>query len=108
MSKIYIIFYDDEEGGSRENWNTFYTPFRVFTTAEKRATFKAALKAASPDLGFHEVEVEIDNEVVDKEKLSELVGYGEEEEEDDGLPDPTELSDEDRLDQHLDDLERGN
>lgn len=35
MTKIYIAFYDLEESGSRENWNTFYTPWVAATTAEK-------------------------------------------------------------------------
>lgn len=34
MNKIYIAFYDDEDGGSRENWNTFYTPWVASTTRE--------------------------------------------------------------------------
>ena len=33
MTKIYIAFYD-EDGGSRENWNTFHTPWVASTTLE--------------------------------------------------------------------------
>ncbi len=32
MTKIYIAFYDDEDSGARENWNTFHTPWVASTT----------------------------------------------------------------------------
>lgn len=38
MTKIYIAFYDEEDSGARENWNTFYTPWVAATT---RAAAKA-------------------------------------------------------------------
>ena len=33
--KLYLLYYDTDYG-SREEWNTFYTPVEVFDTAEKR------------------------------------------------------------------------
>ena len=33
--KIYLLYYDTDYG-SREEWNTFYTPCEVFDSAEKR------------------------------------------------------------------------
>jgi hypothetical protein len=46
MTKIYIAFYDDEDGGSRENWNTFYTPWVAATTYEAAEQLaKDAIKA---------------------------------------------------------------
>jgi hypothetical protein len=42
--KLYIAFYDDEEGGSRENWNTFYTPWvAAWTEADARRLAQAAI-----------------------------------------------------------------
>lgn len=33
--KLYLLYYDTDMG-SREEWNTFYTPCEVFDTPEKR------------------------------------------------------------------------
>ena len=33
--KLYLLYYDTDYG-SREEWNTFYTPVEVFDSAEKR------------------------------------------------------------------------
>lgn len=35
MNKIYVAFYDKEEGGDRENWNTFYTPWVAATDRDR-------------------------------------------------------------------------
>jgi len=35
MTKAYLLFYDVDEG-SRENWNTFYTPVEAFASEEDR------------------------------------------------------------------------
>lgn len=59
MTKVYALFYDHDDTGAREEWNTFYTPCEVFATPADRATRQAALKAADPDLEFHEVDLEI-------------------------------------------------
>lgn len=58
MSKVYALFYDHDHG-DRENWNTFHTPCEVFATPADRDTRKAALTAADPDLGFHELDLEM-------------------------------------------------
>ena len=31
MTKVYVLFYDEEDNGARENWNTFHTPLEVYT-----------------------------------------------------------------------------
>ena len=33
--KVYLLYYDTNMG-SREEWNTFYTPVEVFDSAKKR------------------------------------------------------------------------
>ncbi len=33
--KVYLLYYDTDYG-SREEWNTFYTPVEVFDSAKKR------------------------------------------------------------------------
>lgn len=35
--KIYLLYYDTDHG-SREEWNTFYTPCEVFDSEAKRQT----------------------------------------------------------------------
>jgi hypothetical protein len=73
MTKIYIAFYDDEDGGSRENWNTFYTPWVASTTyegAEKLA--KAAIAASIADDVKYEFDVDlatVDRSTLDKEVI---------------------------------------
>jgi hypothetical protein len=47
MTKIYIAFYDDEDSGSRENWNTFHTPWVAATTREKAKQLAKDAIAAS-------------------------------------------------------------
>jgi len=54
---IYLLFYDDEEGGSRENWNTFYTPVEAFDLLEKRNARIAELESLDPGLAFHTVDL---------------------------------------------------
>lgn len=62
---IYLLFYDTDNG-SREEWNTFYTPVEAFSSEELRNARKAKLMQAVDDEGedceynFHEVEVEVD------------------------------------------------
>jgi hypothetical protein len=61
MTKIYIAFYDDKDGGSRENWNTFYTPWVASSTrngAIQRAK-DAIRKKVKEDIAY-EFEVDID------------------------------------------------
>lgn len=62
--KIYLLYYDTDMG-SREEWNTFYTPCEVFDSAEKRQARIDFIKAqvdyyGEPvEYGFHEVDTEI-------------------------------------------------
>ena len=35
MSKVYVLFYDHDGSGEREEWNTFYTPCEVFERAQE-------------------------------------------------------------------------
>ena len=69
--KIFIAFYDDEEGGSRENWNTFYTPWVAGKTEEEaRARAKAAIQQTIVDgMKYHGV----DMETVDESTLSDFL-----------------------------------
>ena len=46
--KVYLLYYDTDYG-SREEWNTFYTPVEAFGTAEMRQTRIDAIKAQSED-----------------------------------------------------------
>lgn len=61
MSKIYLLFYDTDNG-DREEWNTFYTPWEAFTTKEARAERKKVLEKRYANLGvtFEEQENELD------------------------------------------------
>jgi hypothetical protein len=51
---VYIVFYDNDTG-SREDWNVFYTPFEAFTTAAARDTRKATLIAGGYECHCAEV-----------------------------------------------------
>lgn len=59
MSKVYILFYDHDGTGDREEWNTYYTPCEAFASAADRDVRKQALKAADPDLVFHELDLDM-------------------------------------------------
>ena len=75
MTKIYIAFYDDEEGQSRENWNTFYTPWVASTTyegAEKLAKAAIADKIAKQyNYEFDTIIATVDRSTLD----AEVLGY---------------------------------
>lgn len=76
MSKIYIAFYDDEDNGSRENWNTFYTPWVASTTHE--GALKLAKAAIAADIAqsiqdeFGVDLATVDRSTLDKELLDEI------------------------------------
>ena len=75
MTTIYIAFYDDEDGGSRENWNTFHTPWVASNTYEGA---KKLAKAAIADKIAEDVkyEFDIDLATVDRSTLdAEVLGY---------------------------------
>lgn len=75
MTKIYVAFYDDEDGGSRENWNTFYTPWVASTTSEGA---EKLAKAAIADKIVENVNYEfrIDLATVDRSTLdAEVIDF---------------------------------
>lgn len=53
---VYLLFYDTDEG-SREEWNTFYTPCEAFATAEARTN---RINDLTPDgYEFHTLDLEV-------------------------------------------------
>lgn len=71
--KIFIAFYDDDEGGSRENWNTFYTPWVAGKTEEEaRDKAKAEIQQTIVD-GMKEHGVDI--ETVDETTLTAVQAH---------------------------------
>ena len=59
--KLYLLYYDTDYG-SREEWNTFYTPCEVFDSAEKRQAridfinTQVDQDGEPVEYGFHEVD----------------------------------------------------
>ena len=59
--KLYLLYYDTDSG-SREEWNTFYTPCEVFDSAKKRQARIDFIKAQVDEDGdpvkheFHKVD----------------------------------------------------
>lgn len=60
--KIYVAFYDLSDGGDRESWSVFYTPFVVADTEEKAFELAAAAckKELDEDWGEGEWEDDFD------------------------------------------------
>jgi len=62
--KLYILYYDSDYG-SREEWNTFYTPCEVFDSEEKRQCRIDFIKSQVDQDGeptayeFHKVELDL-------------------------------------------------
>jgi len=62
--KLYILYYDSDYG-SREEWNTFYTPCEIFDSEQKRQTRIDFIKSQVDQDGeptayeFHEVELDL-------------------------------------------------
>jgi len=62
--KLYLLYYDTNHG-SREEWNTFYTPCEVFDSAKKRQDRIDFIKSQVDEDGepvayeFHEVDTVI-------------------------------------------------
>ena len=56
---VYLLFYETEETGDREVWNTFYTPVEVFGEVGTRNDRIKALRKIHPNIEFHEIEVEV-------------------------------------------------
>jgi len=53
---IYLLFYDTSHG-SREEWNTFYTPVEAFSTKESRVLRKNWLNQRYSSLEFYELDI---------------------------------------------------
>ena len=73
MAKIYVAFYDDEDGVDRESWNTFYTPWVAATTeADARRLAEEAIKARTVELlkDWHNIDL---TQVADESALPERV-----------------------------------
>jgi len=62
MTTVYLLYYDTDYG-SREEWNTFYTPCEVFATEEHRQRridfIKANSEEYTDDDRFELVELEM-------------------------------------------------
>lgn len=60
MTKVYVLFYDTDEG-DRENWNTFYTPCEVFADAATREARKnfVTTNLKGEDIEFHELDLDL-------------------------------------------------
>jgi hypothetical protein len=72
MTPIFIAFYDDDEGGSRENWNTFHTPWVASTTLA--GATKLAKDAIAADIAESIMQdYGIDLATADRTKLPEDV-----------------------------------
>jgi|SRR6056297_177118 len=74
MTKLYIAFYDDEDGWDRESWNTFYTPWVASTVSRADAEQKAraAIQAEIAESIKDQFNVDI-TQVNDESTLSEEI-----------------------------------
>ena len=57
--KVYLLFYDEDGTGTREEWNVFYTPCEVFPLAQTRKDRIAYIKSKYPELQFHAEDLEL-------------------------------------------------
>ena len=75
--KIFIAFYDDKEGGSKEDWNTFYTPWVAGKTEEEaHAKAEAAIQQQIVDsMKWHGVDMKTVDESTLSDFLSEELEY---------------------------------
>lgn len=70
--KLYLLYYDTDMG-SREEWNTFYTPCEVFDSAEKRQARIDFIKqqvdqdGEPVDYGYHEVDTVLMTDTMSQE-----------------------------------------
>lgn len=53
---VYLLFYDTDDG-SREEWNTFYTPVEAFPSAEARQLRRDWLSKKYKLLEFYELDL---------------------------------------------------
>ena len=72
MTKIYIAFYDTDYG-SREEWNTFYTPWVAATTREgANKLAKERIEAAVKENILDEYDVDLNTVDIDSIEDAEL------------------------------------
>lgn len=70
--KLYLLYYDTDYG-SREEWNTFYTPVEVFDSAKKRQARIDFIRAQIDEDGepveyeFHKVDTVLMTDTMTKE-----------------------------------------
>jgi hypothetical protein len=58
--KVYLLFYDEDDTGAREEWSTFYTPCEVFADPAVRTTRIAYVKTARPEVEFHTIDLDVE------------------------------------------------
>ena len=74
--KLYLLYYDTDMG-SREEWNTFYTPCEVFDSAKKRQDRIKFIKAQVDEDGepvayeFHKVDTVLMTDELAKEWMND-------------------------------------
>ena len=56
---VYLLYYDHDGSGTREEWNTFHTPCEAFASDLDRDLRMRTLKAQDPDLEFHKVDIDV-------------------------------------------------
>lgn len=59
MTKVYVLFYDYENGNDNENWSTFYTPCEVFTDPVVREARKTFIETTNPALLCELLDVDV-------------------------------------------------
>lgn len=68
--KVYLLYYDTDYG-SREEWNTFYTPVEVFDSEEKRQARIDFIKSNSEDYTDEDQFYTVDTELMTDDKIQE-------------------------------------
>ncbi len=68
--KVYLLYYDTDYG-SREEWNTFYTPCEVFATDAERQARIDVIKLQSEDYTDDDRFYKVDKDVMTSEQAKE-------------------------------------
>lgn len=72
MTKIYVAFYDTDNG-AREEWNTFYTPWVASTSKiGAKQLAQAAIKKAVIENILNDYDVDLDTTTIDEIDDEEL------------------------------------
>ena len=77
--KLYLLYYDYDDSGARENWSTFYTPVEIFTSAEMRLRRINFIKSINTSLQFHTS----DEEIMTADMIRNTAGLEDDDEDDD-------------------------